>query len=114
MSRYKKYDVVIVPFPCTDSSKTKKRPAVVISDSSDYEKTGHSVCVMVTSSKNTPWPLDCAVTDLKIAGLPAPSTVRMKLFTIDDRLIQRKAGVLSKEDALNVSQRLSEVLGTTK
>jgi mRNA interferase MazF len=114
MSRYKKFDVVIVPFPYTDSQKTKKRPAVVLSDSSEYEKTGHSVCVMVTSAKNEPWPLDCPVTDLKSAGLPAPSVVRMKFFTIDNRLIQSKAGVLSKEDSRHVNEMVLEVLGKTK
>lgn len=114
MSHYKKFDVVVVPFPYTDSAKTKRRPAIIISDSTEYEKTGHSICAMVTSAKNQPWPLDCSITDLKIAGLPAPSVVRMKIFSLDNRLIHSKAGVLSKTDALSVAQKLSKVLGIKK
>jgi len=30
---------------------------------------------MITSAANPPWPLDCPITDLHSAGLPAPSPV---------------------------------------
>ncbi len=114
MSRYKKFDVVIVPFPFTDQPKTKKRPAVVVSSSMEFAKTDHSVCMMVTSAKNEPWPLDCPVSDLKVAGLPAPSVVRMKLFTIDNNLIHEKIGVLSPADAKEVEGHILETLGFSK
>ncbi len=114
MSHYKRFDVVIVPFPYTDSIKTKKRPAVVLSASAEFVKTGHSICAMITSAKNEPWPLDCNVSDLKSAGLPAPSVVRMKLFTIDNRLIQSKTGALSKGDATDVYETIQTVFGKTQ
>jgi len=34
------------------------------------------------------------LTDPPAAGLPAPSLVRMKLLTLDDRSVERKAGAL--------------------
>ena len=43
---------------------------------------------MIASQGNPPWPLDCSITDLKSAGLPAPSLVRFKLFTLDHRLVR--------------------------
>jgi len=36
--------------------------------------------------------------DAKQAGLQAPSKVRMKLFTLDNRLILHRAGGLSRTD----------------
>ena len=53
---------------------------------------GQSVLAMITSAAHSRWPLDVPLTDLAAAGLPAPSVVRMKLFTLDDRLVERRRG----------------------
>lgn len=78
---HRQFDVVVVPFPFTDRLATKKRPALVLSNAENFgDRIGHSVLAMITSAKNPPWPLDVEISDLKAAGLPAPSKVRMKLF----------------------------------
>jgi len=104
---YKKYDVVTVPFPFTDSAMQKRRPALVLSDHAAFnEKIGHSVMAMITSEKNAPWPLDVRIADLSQAGLPAPSVVRMKLFTLDHRFVVAKIGELSNADRLLVDDAI--------
>ncbi|MCZ7655620.1 MAG: type II toxin-antitoxin system PemK/MazF family toxin [Rhodocyclaceae bacterium] len=78
---YERFDVVVVPFPFTDSSASKRRPAVVISHETAFNApAGHSVMAMITSAGNAPWPLDRPVQDISSAGLSAPSVVRMKLL----------------------------------
>jgi mRNA interferase MazF len=62
---------------------------------------------MITSAKNSDWPLDVDIQDLDMAGLPSASIVRMKLFTLDERLVLRKAGRLGENDRNRVSQALS-------
>ncbi|HUW50547.1 MAG TPA: type II toxin-antitoxin system PemK/MazF family toxin [Sulfuricella sp.] len=112
---YKKYDVVTVPFPFTDSAMQKRRPALVLSDHATFNaKIGHSVMAMITSEKNAPWPLDVKIGDLKQAGLPAPSVVRTKLFTLDHRFVVAKIGVLSNADRLLVNDSLDILLATRK
>lgn len=107
---YKPFDVVVVPFPFTDSGQTKRRPALVLSQSTNFgDKIGHAILAMITSQKNEPWPLDSAIQNLKQSGLTAPSVVRMKLFTLDHRLIIRKIGHLSKKDQAQVKQNLSHI-----
>jgi len=107
---YEPFDVVVVPFPFTDSSQTKKRPALVLSQTSNFgNKIGHSVLAMITSKKNAPWPLDCEIMSKKNSGLTAPSIVRMKLFTLDNRFIIRKIGQLSDNDQKMVKQSLSQI-----
>jgi len=68
---------------------------------------------MITSAKNSDWPLDTEIHDLDSAGLPSASIVRMKLFTLDDRLIIRKAGNLGEADRANVSKAIQELLNIT-
>lgn len=111
---YSAFDVVRVPFPFTDRVAAKNRPALVLSDESVFNSSiGHSVMAMITSASNTPWPLDCTIDDLIAAGLPAPSKVRFKLFTLDHRLVRGKLGRLSPSDEVRVSQGLAALLNRT-
>jgi mRNA interferase MazF len=96
---YKQFDIVIVPFPFTDSNKAKRRPAIILSSEKKFgQKIDHSIMAMITSVRNKPWPLDSTITNLLLSGLPQPSVIRMKLFTLDHRLIVEKKGVLAIED----------------
>jgi mRNA interferase MazF len=106
---YEPFDVVVVPFPFTDSAQTKRRPALVLSSETFGEKIEQSVLAMITSQKNDPWPLDCAIKHKIQSGLTAPSVVRMKLFTLDNRFILRKTGHLSKSDQNLVIESLSQL-----
>ncbi|MEW5710508.1 MAG: type II toxin-antitoxin system PemK/MazF family toxin [Pseudomonadota bacterium] len=104
---YERFDVVAVPFPFTDSARQKRRPALVLSDREVFnDPVGHSVMAMITSAKNPPWPLDVRLADLASAGLPAPSVVRMKLFTLDHRFVVRKLGALAQVDRRAVRRSL--------
>jgi mRNA interferase MazF len=104
-----KSDVVVVPFPFTDSGTSKRRPALVLSNRGALGKEC-LVLAMITSEKTPPWPLDVTIKKLKKAGLKAPSKVRMKLFTLDTRLILRKAGTLAKQDWDKVSASMATLL----
>lgn len=102
---YDAYDVVVVPFPFTDRSTSKRRPALVLSSSKQFNRqVGQSVLAMITSAKNSDWPMDVEIKDLDSAGLPSASVVRMKLFTLDNELVIRRAGALCKTDRAMVSE----------
>ena len=63
---YKSFDVVVVPFPFTDSAQAKRRPALILSQNANFNaRIEHSVLAMITSQKNEPWPLDCAIQNKK-------------------------------------------------
>lgn len=107
---FERFTVVRVPFPFTDRNATKNRPALVLSAANCFNTpSGHSVMAMITSADNTPWPLDCAVGDLEAAGLPAPSVVRFKLFTLDHRLVRGALGALAPGDVNAVAERLQQL-----
>ena len=108
---FEAFDIVVVPFPFTDRSTTKRRPALVLSDAKAFNKqVGQSVLAMITSARNSDWPLDVEIEDLDSAGLPSASVVRMKLFTLDDQLVIRKAGALAASDRKAVFATLRRLL----
>lgn len=109
---FDQWQVVVVPFPFADRSAHRRRPALVVSRPDAMGNViGHSVLAMITSAGHCRWPLDVPVSDLGRAGLPAPSVVRMKLFTLDDRLIERSAGTLGAADVRAVAGALTRLFG---
>src|ERR1039458_2924124 len=84
-------DVVVVPFPFTDSPASKRRPALVLSSQAFNHGSGHSLMAQITKAKQSSWPGDFRIQNVE-AGLPEQCIVRMKLFTIDNRLIQKRTG----------------------
>jgi mRNA interferase MazF len=109
---FKRFTVVRVSFPFTEQTATKNRPALILSDTALFNgPAGHSIMAMITSAKNAPWPLDCSIADLTAAGLPSPSTIRFKLFTLDHRLVRGELGQLAPVDEQNVHHALTQLFG---
>jgi mRNA interferase MazF len=107
---YKQFEVVIVPFPFTDTTATKRRPALVLSDSAAFNTSvGRSVMAMITTATHSPWALDIPISDLSSTGLKVASIVRMKLFTIDHRLVVKRIGKLAESDRTAVEQVLKQL-----
>lgn len=107
---FRPFDVLVVPFPFTDSAAVKRRPALVLSVEPFNDRIGHLVLAMITSRENRGWPLDADITDLRTAGLPHPSVVRMKLFTLDERFVIRRTGSLAAIDRQSVRRSLQMLL----
>ena len=106
---FEPFDVVVVPFPFTDREADRRRPALVVS-SPDFNAVHHqSILTMITSAGGD-WPSDVAIRDWREAGLSVPCKVRLKLFTLDDALVLRRAGVLSERDAEAVKDSLLRFL----
>lgn len=107
---YNQFTIVTVPFPFVDSKSSKKRPAIILSSHNYNKNVGHSIMAMITSARNAAWPYDTEITDLSKAGLPKASVIRMKLFTIDHRLILEILGTLSAKDQKMLSKTIHSVL----
>lgn len=56
-----------------------------------------------------PGPLDCPIQDLNVAGPPAPSKVRFKLFTLFHRLVRGELGRLGAQDEASVRAAFAKV-----
>ncbi len=109
---FDRFAVLRVPFPFRDRNATKNRPALVLSDAVRFNApAGHVVMAMITSQGKAPWPLDCPITDLATAGLPVPSMVRFKLFTLDHRRVRGELGRLAPADTAAVQAALARLLG---
>ena len=69
------FDVVVVPFPFTDSAQSVRRPAMVLSRRS-FNIEGYTVMAMITDERNRGWASDVHI-DHAALELKMPSVVRM-------------------------------------
>jgi mRNA interferase MazF len=70
---------------------------------------GQTLMGMITSS-SLRWPSDCPLRDLASAGLSTACVVRLKLFTLDNRLIIKRIGKLAEEDQKRVVSALQSIM----
>ena len=100
------WDLVKVPFPYTNRPVQQRRPALVVAVPDAPGAPELLWVLMVTSAANRGWPGDVAVSDLAVAGLPAPSVVRSaKIATIEAQDAER-IGHLPPEDRTKVIEAL--------
>ena len=107
---FEPWQVVVVPFPFAEVAGSKRRPALVLSRRS-FNDGGHLILAMITSKSEPAWQGDGWIEDSESAGLDRRCLVRMKLFTLDSRLIVRLIGRLSDADVQRVKARLANCLG---
>jgi mRNA interferase MazF len=104
------WDVAVVPFPFTDSPNTKRRPAVVLSAATFNRVAGHTIMAMITAARDSSWPGDVPLAPTA-TGLQKNCVVRMKLFTLDNRLIVRTITSLPVKERQKVRGSLRRSLG---
>jgi len=112
MTNYRRGDIVLVPFPFTDLSDVKRRPALVVSTDDYNERTADVIIAQVTSRVNSPpRPGDHRVRSWKEAGLLAPSLVRARLTTLHSSLLVRVLGRMPAEEMNAIDSSLASPLG---
>lgn len=104
-------DVVVVPFPYSDRLAEKRRPALVISNAR-LAKEGFVWLAMITSAPQSAQAYDAPITDLALAGLPAPCVVRpTKIATVEPSRIVRKAGRLGGAETAHALKAVRAFVG---
>ena len=115
MINYKFGDVVLVPFPFTDLTTTKNRPAVVVSSDRYNSEKNDVILSAITSQSTSPIQNDeylLTPVDLQLSGLLKPSIIKIgKIVTIDKRLIRKILGKISNESLDVVEEKLINLLG---
>jgi mRNA interferase MazF len=109
MTRYRQGDVLLVPFPFTDQSGSKQRPAIVLSGDA-YNRVHPDVILSPVTIQVVHAPDEVGLTDWQPAGLLKPSVVKPILSSFDTQLVRRKLGELSVTDRVQVRALFARIL----
>jgi mRNA interferase MazF len=108
MGRFVKGDVVVLPFPFSDLTTSKKRPAVVVAS-----LTGDDVLVCQITSKTVSDHYSVPVTsaDFATGKLHHDSNIRPnRLFTADSAIVLYRAGKLTANKMAEVTAKIVQIV----
>jgi mRNA-degrading endonuclease toxin of MazEF toxin-antitoxin module len=108
MPAFEVWDLVKVPY--TDRPIRQYRPALVVAAGTLQTAHGLLWVLMITSADNRRWRGDVTVSDLAIAGLPAPSVVRCAKIAIIEARDAERIGRLPRSDRAKVATGLRQTL----
>ena len=111
MGRFIKGDVVVLPFPFTDLSHSKRRPALILSgiQGDDY------VMLQITSQNvRNSYAIPLLETDFQEGTLRKASNIRPnKIFTLDGDLILYKIGHISDSKLDECIEKVCSIIRNT-
>ena len=108
MAKFVKGDVVIVPFPFSDLSQAKRRPALVVADLKGDDLI---LCQITSQAISDSYAVSVTNEDFANGGLNKNSNVRPnRLFTADKGIILYKAGQLKAEKLKKVIDKIIDIL----
>jgi mRNA interferase MazF len=108
MAGFVKGDVIVVPFPFSDLTQTKRRPALVIAT-----LTGDDLilCQITSQMLKDTYAVVIEAKDFSEGGLNQTSHVRPnRLFTADQQIISYKAGHLNLDKLHEVIGKIVEII----
>ena len=111
MGTFEQGDVIRVPFPYTDRPTRQYRPALVVSTGGIEAMHGLLWVSMITSAENRGWRGDFSISNLALAGLPAPSVIRSAKIATIEAVEATKLGKVSASLLKQTINRIGQELG---
>jgi len=112
---YKQGTIVLVPFPFTDLSAQKRRPALVISPgwfNNSYDDVVLSaITSVIPDNLSDQEDIICEISyeDLEIGTIPAKSIVKiLKIFTCEQNIIEKEVAQLKRAKITEVLEKLKK------
>jgi mRNA interferase MazF len=105
--KYKQGDIILLPYPYTDLSNTKQRPAVIISKDSANKL--HYIVAKITSViRDDKFSFPIAPTDID-RELKYVSEVRInEVFTVSPSIIIKKFASFRKESLIRLTEQIKD------
>lgn len=110
MATFVRGDVVVVPFPFSDLTQAKRRPALVVAT-----LTGDDVilCQVTSQSVRDQYSITLTSLDFEFGSLQKDSNIRPnRLFTADKKILLYKVGALQTAKFSEVIQGLIQIFRT--
>ena len=111
MARYKRGDIVVLPFPFSDASNAKPRPCLVVAELPYLGGTDYLVCMIFTQDTSDPQSIELKPSDIVLGKLDAQSYLRpLYLFGASGDVVDRRIGVMHSEMFNRVLQAIVSVV----
>lgn len=104
MARFVAGDVVVVPFPFTDLTSNKVRPAMVVAS---FTRGDILLCQITSQSSGHPQMIEIGSSDFAVGSLPVASrALPHRLVTANESCIRRLAGKVTATKLAELRQAI--------
>ncbi len=108
MERFVKGDIVVIPFPFSDLTGSKRRPALVIANLKGDDLI---LCQITSRNIRDEYSIEIGNKDFSEGSLKQLSNVRPnKIFTADSDIILYKIGALEREKIEEIIDKIIKIL----
>ncbi len=108
MARFMKGDVVVVPFPFSDLTQARRRPAFVIAS---LEGDDVILCQITSQSVRDQYAITISESNFETGSLKQPSNIRPnRLFTADSHIILYQVGNLRNKKVKEIISKVIEIV----
>ncbi len=108
MARFVKGDVVVLPFPFSDLSQSKRRPALVITE---LLRNDLILCQITSKKISDNYAILLEDNDFEEGHLRVKSNVRPnRIFTADNNIVLYKVGRLKREKTKEIIEKIIKIL----
>ena len=108
MAKFVKGDVVVIPFPFSDLSQSKRRPALVLTP---LEGDDAILCQITSKNIKDIYAISVDDADFQSGGLKQASNIRPnRLFTADIHIILYRVGTIKKDKMNQVISKVVEII----
>ena len=108
MERFVKGDIVVIPFPFSDLSKAKKRPAMVLTN---LRREDIILCQITSKDTNDSYSVSLFEKEFSKGTLKQDSNIRPnKVFTADNSIIEYKIGSLKEAKTKQVIEKVCSII----
>lgn len=108
MGRLMKGDVVVIPFPFSDLTGSKRRPALVVAD---WGGADLMLCQITSQAKFDGLEIQLTSADFNNGGIPTSSHIRPnKIFTADRKIVLKVAGRVAPKKYAEVAEAIAALV----
>ncbi|HOO57145.1 MAG TPA: type II toxin-antitoxin system PemK/MazF family toxin [bacterium] len=110
MAKFIRGDVVVVPFPFSDLTQAKRRPALIIAD---LDGDDYILCQITSRNIGDRYAISIEDADFENGALKQSSNVRPnRIFTADKSIILYRIGHLKLEQIDEIIKKIVDILHT--
>ncbi len=108
MAKFVKGDIVVIPFPFSDLSQAKRRPALIITNLFGDDLI---LCQITSQNISDQYAISLNNNDFQSGSLKRKSNIRPnRIFTADTHIILYKVGQVKKDKLDQVIKKIIEII----
>lgn len=102
-------NIILIPFPFSDLTGAKQRPALIISNNR-LNKTEDRICCLITSNPSKEL-IEIINKDFETGNLPFKSFVKpQRIFTVNKKIIRKKICTINDKFHNKLIEKINELI----